>query len=161
MSTPKDRIRSRREMLGLSQADLCERMGYTDRSTIAKLESGVNHVNTRKLPVLAKALETTVSYLMCETDDYYDYEEDREKRFKVIPDEIFRNLYEKYKGNWQEIWYAYNRGEGKTEEPLDLEKELRFALFGGYEDVTDAMYEEVLQFASFVKAREEMKKNTP
>lgn len=161
MSRPEDRIRRRREALGMSQLDLSLKLGYTDRSTIAKLEAGVNHVNTKKLPALAKALETTVSYLMGETDDYYDYELDNEHRLKEIPDEIFRNLYPRCKGNTREIWQAYLRGEGKPEPVFDAKQELRFALFGGYEDVTDEMFEEVLQFASFVKTREQMKKKNP
>ena len=31
--------------------------------------------------------------------------------------------------------------------------EIKFALFGGDQEITDEMYEEVLQFAAFVKAR--------
>ncbi len=161
MPTPNDRIRERREALGLSQLDLSIKLGYTDRSTIAKLEAGVNHVNTKKLPALARALETTVAYLMGETDDYYDYETDAERRLKEIPDEIFRTLYPKYKGNTREIWHAYLRGEGKPQPEFDVQKELRFALFGGYEEVTDEMYAEVLRFADYVKDRESRKKHTP
>jgi len=33
------------------------------------------------------------------------------------------------------------------------EEEIKFALFGGDGEITDAMYEEVKQFAAFVKAR--------
>ena len=36
--------------------------------------------------------------------------------------------------------------------------EIKFALFGGDGEITDAMYEEVKNFAAFVKAREEAKK---
>lgn len=36
--------------------------------------------------------------------------------------------------------------------------EIKFALFGGDRDITDAMYNEVRQFAAFVKRREEEKK---
>lgn len=36
--------------------------------------------------------------------------------------------------------------------------EIKFALFGGDGDVTDAMYEEVKQFAAMVKLREDSKK---
>ena len=36
--------------------------------------------------------------------------------------------------------------------------EIKFALFGGSGDVTDAMYEEVKQFAAMVKLREDSKK---
>ena len=33
------------------------------------------------------------------------------------------------------------------------EDDIKFALFGGDQEITDEMYEEVLQFAAFVKAR--------
>ena len=36
--------------------------------------------------------------------------------------------------------------------------EIKFALFGGDGEITDAMFEEVKNFAAFVKAREEAKK---
>ena len=161
MSTPHERIRKRREALGLSQLDVSEAMGYTNRSTIAKLEAGVNHLNTEKLPALARILQTTVSYLMCETDDYYDYDQDPDHRLREIPDDIFRNLYPRCRGNTHQIWLAYKRGEGRPQPVLDVNKELRFALFGGYEDVTDDMYEEVLRFAEYVKDREARKKSNP
>lgn len=37
-------------------------------------------------------------------------------------------------------------------------EDLKFALFGGDGEITDAMYEEVRSFAAFVKRREEEKK---
>ncbi len=159
MIDPKDRIRERREALRLSQLDLSLRLGYTDRSTIAKLEAGVNHVNTKKLPALARALETTVSYLMGETDDYYDYESDPEDRRLDIPREIYDTLSPIYNGNFRAIWAAYRRGEGRSTEEITSE-EIKFALFGGGEDITDEMFEEVLQFAHFVKEREARKKTS-
>ena len=33
------------------------------------------------------------------------------------------------------------------------DEDVKFALFGGDQEITDEMYEEVLQFAAFVKAR--------
>ena len=38
------------------------------------------------------------------------------------------------------------------------DEEIKFALFGGDGEITDAMYEEVKNFAAFVKAREEAKR---
>lgn len=157
MIDPKDRIRERREALRLSQLDLSQRLGYTDRSTIAKLEAGVNHVNTKKLPALARALETTVSYLMGETDDYYDYDRDPDQRALDIPMETYEILSNNYNGNFRAIWAAFNRGEGRPPEEI-TPKEIKFALFGGSEGITDEMYEEVVQFAHFVRDREARKK---
>ena len=36
------------------------------------------------------------------------------------------------------------------------EEDIKFALFGGDQEITDEMYEEVKQFAAFVKARNKM-----
>lgn len=52
---------------------------------------------------------------------------------------------------------------GKEKEPssteeLSVEDQLKFALFGGVGDITDAMMDEVKQFAQMVKLREEQKK---
>ena len=37
------------------------------------------------------------------------------------------------------------------------DEELKFALFGGSEDITDEMFEEVRSFAAFVRQREAAK----
>lgn len=59
-----DRIKARREELGLSQDELAKRMGYTSRSTINKVEKNINDVTQSNVVKYAKALETTPSYLM-------------------------------------------------------------------------------------------------
>lgn len=47
---------------------------------------------------------------------------------------------------------------GRTEDEIDPEERLKFALFGGEGEITDEMYEEVKEFARFVKEREMKKK---
>ena len=54
---------------------------------------------------------------------------------------------------------------GQSEEKVPAEKtrvisdeEIKFALFGGDGEITDAMYDEVKQFAAFIKQREAGKK---
>lgn len=70
-----DRIRLRREELNLSQEELAKRMGYKSRSTINKIELGINDVSQSKIIAFAKALNTTVGYLMGDEDDQIiDYE---------------------------------------------------------------------------------------
>ena len=49
------RIRQRREQLGLSQEELAARMGYRSKSSITKLEKGVNDIPQAKLEELAAA----------------------------------------------------------------------------------------------------------
>lgn len=69
-----DRIRQRREELGLSQDELAQRLGYKDRSTIAKIEAGVNDLNQTKIAAFANALETTTYWLMGDNTNDILYE---------------------------------------------------------------------------------------
>lgn len=58
------RIRTRREELGMSQDELAEKMGYKSRSTIAKIENGVNDVVQSNIVKFSNALNVSVAYLM-------------------------------------------------------------------------------------------------
>ena len=58
------RIRERREFLKISQEELAQKLGYKNKSTIAKIETGINDIVQSKVTEFAKALETTEAYLM-------------------------------------------------------------------------------------------------
>ena len=58
-----ERIRSRREELGMSQDELAEKMGYKSRSTIAKIEKGVNDVVHKNVLKFAQVLNISVASL--------------------------------------------------------------------------------------------------
>lgn len=57
-------IRIYREKLGMTQEDLARKLGYKDRSTIAKIESDVNDITQSKIVAIAEALQTTPAALM-------------------------------------------------------------------------------------------------
>ena len=59
-----ERIRLRREQLGLTQEDLARKVGYTSRSSIAKIEANANGMVQSKLVAFAAALLTTPAYLL-------------------------------------------------------------------------------------------------
>lgn len=79
-----DRIRKRREELGLSQDDLAKKMGYKSRSSINKIEMGLNDIPQSKIIQFARALETTPAYLMGWDDEKQQAIEDM---FNEEPDE--------------------------------------------------------------------------
>lgn len=67
MKTLGNNIRMYREQKGLSQEELANRCGWTTnnaRSTISKIESGVNGVPTSKVKVIAEQLGVSVCDLM-------------------------------------------------------------------------------------------------
>ena len=58
-----ERIKERRQELGLSQDELAKKVGYKSRSSINKLELS-RELPSRKITLMAKALDTTEAYLM-------------------------------------------------------------------------------------------------
>lgn len=57
-------IRIYRERLGMSQSELAAALGYKDRSTIAKIESGTNDLTQSKIAAIAEVLKTSPAALM-------------------------------------------------------------------------------------------------
>lgn len=80
MKTVGERIKHKRESLGLTQEELAKKMGYKSKSTINKIEKGINDVSQSKLIDFAKILNTSPSYLMGWSD-----EEDYLKIDNIIP----------------------------------------------------------------------------
>ena len=59
-----DRILQRRKELNLTQEELAKRMGYKSKSTINKIEMGINDIPQSKIARFAEILGTTPSFLM-------------------------------------------------------------------------------------------------
>lgn len=57
-------IKKRREQLGMSQDELAKKMGYKSRSSINKMELGLQDVPQRKVKDFAKELSVSISYLL-------------------------------------------------------------------------------------------------
>ena len=62
--TMYDRIKWYRKAMGLSQEELAKRTGYTDRSSIAKIESGMVDIPRSKIQAFADVFGISPSYLM-------------------------------------------------------------------------------------------------
>lgn len=67
--TVGQRICERRKLLGMTQEELAIKSGYRSKSTINKIELGINDVNQTKLARIAAALGTTSAALMGWTPD--------------------------------------------------------------------------------------------
>lgn len=64
MSITGIRIAERRKELRLTQEELAQRLGYKSKSTINKIEKGINDISQTKLAQFAEVLHTTPAYLM-------------------------------------------------------------------------------------------------
>lgn len=58
------RIREKREAIGMTQEELASKLGYKNKSSIAKIETGANDIIQSKVVEFANVLDTTVAYLM-------------------------------------------------------------------------------------------------
>lgn len=59
-----ERIKQLRVKNGLTQEELAAKMGYKSKSTINKIELGVNDIPQSRVAQFAKVLNTSVGYLM-------------------------------------------------------------------------------------------------
>ena len=59
-----DRVKQKRENMGLSQEELADKMGYKSKTSIHKIEQGITDLPLSKVEELAKVLNVTTSYLM-------------------------------------------------------------------------------------------------
>lgn len=62
--TVGERIKRRREELGLSQSELAIKMGYSGKTSVSKAETYGDNITTDKIKKFADALQTTPSHLM-------------------------------------------------------------------------------------------------
>ena len=85
-----ERIRIKRIEKDMTQEELAVKVGYTSKSTINKIELGVNDIPLSKVREFARALDTTEAYLM-------GWEEESSSSFELSSDEqklllMFRSL---------------------------------------------------------------------
>ena len=69
MLTLYKNIKERRLSLGLTQSELAERLGYADKSMIAKIEAGGIDLSQSKIVAFAEALNCSPSILMGWTEE--------------------------------------------------------------------------------------------
>lgn len=64
MSDVGKQISKRRKELGMTQEELAKKMGYKSKSTINKIELGINDIVQSKVVKFAEVLDTTPAYIM-------------------------------------------------------------------------------------------------
>lgn len=99
MSTVGNRILQRRKELDITQEELARRMGYKSKSTINKIEMGINDIPQSKIMKFAEVLLTTPSFLMG-----WDEEEESPEELKLTEGErILLDLFNRVPKDKQEL----------------------------------------------------------
>lgn len=69
--TTAERIKHRRESLGMTQTELAAKMGLKGKSSISKIEAAGNKVTLKTVEKAANALNCSVSYILGMVDNPY------------------------------------------------------------------------------------------
>lgn len=85
-----ERMRARREELGMSQLDLALKIGYNTKQAISKIEKGERSVKISKIELLADALDVSIDYLM--GTERQTLIEEIVDELKELPDETISSL---------------------------------------------------------------------
>lgn len=91
MDAKKDigsRIKAAREAAGLTQEELAFMVGYSGRSSVAKLESGKRDVVRTKISAIAKALGVKPAFIMGWTDEQDAINELKSFSYPFIPAKV-------------------------------------------------------------------------
>lgn len=67
------RVKEQRERINISQEELARILGYKNKASISRIESGKNEIPQSKMQDFADALDTDVSYLMGWDGSLYSY----------------------------------------------------------------------------------------
>jgi len=70
-----ENVRKIRKMREMSQKELADRLGYTDRSMIAKIETGKSDMSQTMIVNLGNALNVNPSIFFVDSTDYESVEE--------------------------------------------------------------------------------------
>ncbi|WP_250277407.1 helix-turn-helix domain-containing protein [[Clostridium] colinum] len=73
-----ERIKTLREEKGITQDELATKLGYTSRSSIAKIESGKTDISQSKVKEIAEILNTTTSYLIDGTENILTQKDEKD-----------------------------------------------------------------------------------
>lgn len=82
-----ERIKKRREELGMSQEELAQKAGYKSRSSINKIEIDGRGLPQSKIAIIANALDTTPAYIMGWEENYY-LGENLQRIFRILSKEF-------------------------------------------------------------------------
>ena len=78
--TVADRIKKRREQLGIKQDELAERLNLKGKSSVCKIEKAGDNISTKSIVRYALALECSPCFLMGWSEEVSSRLTDQEKR---------------------------------------------------------------------------------
>lgn len=139
-----ENIKKLRLELGISQEELARKTGYSDRSSIAKIESGKVDLTNSKIVDFAKALNTTPSALM----GWTTYDDLKDKTWNDVSKQTWNSI--KNKDDQTKPEYYLNAETAKVAQEIYDDKDLH-ALFDAARDATPDELKRAKKFLQMLK----------
>lgn len=139
-----ENIKKLRLELGMSQEELARKTGYSDRSSIAKIESGKVDLTNSKIVDFAKALNTTPSALM----GWTTYDDLKDKTWNDVSKQTWNSI--KNKDDQTKPEYYMNPETAKVAQEIYDDKDLH-ALFDAARDATPDELKRAKKFLQMLK----------
>ena len=95
-----EKIKEIRMQNNLTMDELAEELGYSSRSTINKIEKGINDISYEKLLLLLKKYEISMSEFIEDNDEFDDI------IIKFLKKSNYRKIAKLYEEAKEFFWYA-------------------------------------------------------
>lgn len=162
-----DRIRIRREQIGMTQEELASALGYKSKSSINKIELGKQELTQKKIALVAAALHTTISYIMGWEDAQAELSsaglslQDIAYELGISPEAV-RAITEsddpEAVSTVAKVARLIAKEYSRPAPPVQFGlSDLKFAFWGDAEEMSDEDVEDVLKYAEFVRQKKQAK----
>lgn len=149
-----NKIKTRRKELNITQEELAKMTGYTTRSTINKIEQGINDMPLSKVSVFAKALNTTPSYLMG-WEDEVNIDMDMSNNSGTISNNIAPDSTDTNNTYTTNNYYSSPCSQKEATTNKDVKatvtsKELFYELLLTLKDMSDEQLKDMIRYGNFI-----------
>lgn len=151
-----ERIKNRRIELNITQDELARRLGYSDKSSISRMENS-SKLTLNKVQLLAEALNVSPSYLMG-WEDEVNIDMDMNNSSGTISNNIAPDSSESNNTYTTNNYYSSPYSQRGTSENNNTKatitsKELFYELLLTLKDMSDEQLKDMIRYGEFIKAR--------
>lgn len=150
-----ERIKNRRIELNITQDELARRLGYSDKSSISRIENS-SKLTLNKVQLLADALDVSPSYLMgWEEENNIDIDMNMSNNQGTISNNIGSDSSESNNTYTTNNYYSSPCSQGEKIVNHDVEtsitsKELFYELLLTLKDMSDEQLKDMIRYGNFI-----------
>ena len=147
------RIKNRRLELDMTQYELAQRLGYSDKSSISRIENS-SKLTLNKVQLLADALNVSPSYLMgWEEENNIDIDVDMSNNSGTISNSIGSDSSESNNTYTTNNYYSSPCSKDSAPRSNITSMDLFYEVLMILKDMNDKQLEDMKRYGEFIKAR--------